>query len=133
MTKQGIRTLWNSTIIAPTGKRSALAVLNTTTNANDTIVDPLTNAFILGGGLAAYQPSYIVSDGPSFNTHTTREDEPILLRLDASSLLFSSVARVITSLPQVIICTPLCIKHLTNLFCLERSTVSSSRERRVLV
>jgi hypothetical protein len=100
VTKQGIRTLWNSTIIAPTGKRSALAALNTTTIANDTIVDPLTNAFILGGGLAAYQPSYIVSDGPSFNTHTTREDEPILLRLDASSLLFSSVARVITSLPQ---------------------------------
>ena len=101
VTKLGIQTLWNANAtsnVTITGvKRFALESNNTT----NTIVDPLTNAFFLGGGFAAYQPAYIVSDGPGFNTHITREDEPILLRLDASSLLFSSIARVITSLPQV--------------------------------
>lgn len=103
VTKQSIRTLWKSTanLTMEAVKRSNFATFNITTNSIGTLVDPMTNAFVLGGGLAAFQPTYVFSDGPGFNTHTTREDEPILLRLDASSLLFSSVARVISALPQV--------------------------------
>ncbi len=95
-------------------KRSMFATFNTTTNST-ALVDPMTNAFVLGGGFAAFQPSYVVSDGPAFSIYTTREDEPVLLRLDASSLLFSSVARVITTLPQVI-CPSFVIHELTFVF-----------------
>jgi hypothetical protein len=58
-----------------------------------------TNALWLGAGINAFQPIFVVSDGPQFNSFVTFQNFPLQIQLYGSSLVSDLLTFVITQLP----------------------------------